>query len=188
MARLKSPEKREAILQAAVQEIAQAGLGAPTARIAARAGVAEGTLFTYFPNKEELLNELYLALKGDVYERVNASFPHKGDLRRRASHVWSTYLRWAIEFPEKRRASVQLNVSDVISPETRTRSALGRENIDKTMAELGRRNAVRKLPSGFAAATMMALQEATMDFVARQPKQREALIEDAFDAFWRVFR
>ena len=54
MARLRSSEKRRAILQAAVYEIAEAGLGAPTSKIARRAGVAEGTLFIYFPNKEEL--------------------------------------------------------------------------------------------------------------------------------------
>ena len=58
MARVRSPEKRSAILRAAVHEIAEVGLGAPTAKIAGRAGVAAGTLFTYFANKEELLNEL----------------------------------------------------------------------------------------------------------------------------------
>ena len=41
-----------------MHEIAEVGLGAPTAKIARRAGVAAGTLFTYFANKEELLNEL----------------------------------------------------------------------------------------------------------------------------------
>jgi hypothetical protein len=46
MARVRSPEKRSAILRAAVYEIAKTGLGAPTAKIAGRAGVAAGTLFT----------------------------------------------------------------------------------------------------------------------------------------------
>ena len=41
MARIKSPEKRSAILQAAVREIAEVGLGAPTAKIARRAGLEE---------------------------------------------------------------------------------------------------------------------------------------------------
>jgi hypothetical protein len=53
MARVRSPEKRSAILQAAVHETAEVGPGAPTAKIARRAGVAAGTLFTYFANKEE---------------------------------------------------------------------------------------------------------------------------------------
>lgn len=83
-----------------MHEIAEVGLGAPTAKIARRAGVAAGTLFTYFANKEELLNELYLELKGEVYTRVNANFPHRGSLERCARHLWSSFLVWAIEFPQ----------------------------------------------------------------------------------------
>ena len=58
MARPKSPEKREAILNAAAEEIANSGLGVATAKIARRASIAEGTLFTYFPTKDDLLNAL----------------------------------------------------------------------------------------------------------------------------------
>jgi AcrR family transcriptional regulator len=188
MARTRSPEKRSAILQAAVREIAETGLGAPTAEIARRAGVAAGTLFTYFANKEELLNELYLELKIEVYTRVNADFPHKASLERRARHVWSSFLDWAIEFPEKRKVSVQLNVSDVITPETRTRTATERGAVDATFSELGSRSALRGLPAGFAAATMGAMQEATMDFIAKQPKQRKELIERGFQVYWRAVR
>lgn len=47
----------------------RSGPAAPTAKIRRRAGVAAGTLFTYFANKEELLNELYLELKDAVYTK-----------------------------------------------------------------------------------------------------------------------
>ena len=188
MARIKSPEKRSAILQAAVREIAEVGPGAPTAKIARRAGVAAGTLFTYFANKEELLNELYLELKTESYRRVNTNFPRKANLEQRARHVWSSYLDWAIEFPEKRKVSLQLNVSDLITPETRIRADAERGMIEVTLGELEGRSALRGLPAGFAAALMGAMQEATMDFIARQPKRREELIERAFRVFWRALR
>jgi AcrR family transcriptional regulator len=188
MARARSPEKRSAILEAAIHEIAEAGPGAPTAKIARRAGVAEGTLFTYFATKEELLNQLYLELKIDVYGRMNANFPNKASLKRRAWHVWSGFLDWAIEFPEKRKVSVQLYVSDLITPETRERAAAERGAIDVTLGELESRDALRGLPAGFAAATMAAMQEATMDFIAKQPRKRKDLIERAFEVFWRALR
>jgi AcrR family transcriptional regulator len=188
MARVRSPEKRSAILQAAVREIAKAGLGAPTAKIARRAGIAGGTLFTYFASKEQLLNELYFELKMEVYSRVNANFPHHASLEGRARHMWSSFLDWAIEFPEKRKVSVLLNVSDLITPKTRARTVTERGAIDATLSELEGRGALRGLPAGFAAATMAAMQEATMDFIAKQPKQREQLIERTFDLFWRAVR
>src|ERR1700674_74915 len=142
MARVKSPEKRAAILRAAVHEIAEAGLGAPTAKIARRAGVAAGTLFTYFTEKEELLNELYLELKGEGYTTGNSNVPHKGSLERRARHIWSGLLDWTIEFPEKRKVSAQLNVSDLITPATRIRTAAERGGIDGTLSELETRGAL----------------------------------------------
>jgi AcrR family transcriptional regulator len=188
MARVRSPEKRSAILQAAVHEIAELGLGAPTAMIAKRAGVAAGTLFTYFASKEELLNEVYLELKVEVYARINADFPPKGSLERRARHIWSSSLDWAIEFPEKRKVSLQLNVSDMITPETRSRTAAERATIDTTLSEVGTRGALRGLPAGFAAATMSAMQEATMEFIAKQPRQRKELMERGFQVFWRAVR
>jgi AcrR family transcriptional regulator len=188
MARARSPEKRSAILEAAVEEIAKSGLGASTAEIARSAGVAAGTLFTYFASKDELLNELYFELKMEVYARLNGEFPHGASLERRARHVWSSYLHWAIDFPEKRKVSVVLNVSDLITGETRARTAAERGAVDATLSELGSRPALRGLPPGFAAAAMSAMQEATLDFIAKQPKQREQLIERAFQVFWRALR
>ena len=188
MARARSPEKRSAILQAAVYEIAETGLGATTAKIASRAGVAAGTLFTYFATKEELLNELYLELKVEVYSRLNAGFPHQASLERRARHVWSSFLDWAVESPEKRKVSVQLNLSDLVTPETRAKAAAQRGAVDAALSELGNRVALRGLPAGFAAATMAAMQEAAMDFIQKQPKQRKELIERSFRIFWRALR
>src|ERR1700686_4607935 len=95
-------------------------------------------------------------------------------------------LDWAIEFPEKRRVSLQLNVSDLITPETRTRTAAERGTIDTTLRELGTRGARSGLPVGLPTAIMTAMQEATMEFIAKQPKQRKELIERAFQAFWRA--
>lgn len=188
MARVRSPEKRRAILEGAVEEIAKSGLSASTAEIARSAGVAAGTLFTYFASKDELLNELYFELKTEVYARVNGEFPHGASLERRARHVWSSFLRWAIDFPLKRKASVLLNVSDLITAGTRARTSAERGAVDATLSELGSRPALRGLPPGFAAATMSAMQEATLNFIAKQPKQREQIIERAFQVFWRALR
>jgi AcrR family transcriptional regulator len=70
MARPLSEDKRTAILEAATEVVATLGLSAPTAKIAKGAGVAEGTLFTYFANKDELLNRLYQELKMDLRDAM----------------------------------------------------------------------------------------------------------------------
>jgi len=186
MARLRSPEKRKAILEATVLEIDAAGLSAPTSRIASRAGVAEGTLFTYFANKDALLNELYLELKVDVYRRLNAELDPNAALKERTLQIWISYLAWAIEFPQKRKVSVQLNLSNLISSSTREQAAAESRAVAATLSELGKRAASRGLPAEFASASMSAMQEVAMDLIAKQPEQREGLAKQAFESFWRA--
>jgi len=60
MARPSDGNKKERIMDAAVVEIAHRGFHATTvARIAKRAGVADGTIYLYFKNKEEILFSLF---------------------------------------------------------------------------------------------------------------------------------
>ena len=186
MARAKSPEKRRAILRAAVHEIAQGGLGASTARIAKGANLAEGTLFTYFATKDDLLNELYVELKGEVYRRINANFPHEAGLRQRTRHLWTEYLHWAIEKPDDRKVSLQLNLSEVVTAATRERIGSQSGAAAQTMSEVAGRGAFRDLPTGFASAAILAMQDSVMDTVARRPRQKAMLIEKGFEAFWRM--
>ena len=60
MPRPATGRKKEAILDAAVVEIAGHGYhGTTVARIARRAGVADGTIYLYFENKEQILISLF---------------------------------------------------------------------------------------------------------------------------------
>src|SRR5580704_4607359 len=104
MARPLSDDKRAAILEAAAEAVAVLGLSAPTAKIAKGAGVAEGTLFTYFANKDELLNQLYLELKMDIRDAMIGGYPSGESLRDRMCHVWVRYVGWGSAHPLKRRA------------------------------------------------------------------------------------
>jgi AcrR family transcriptional regulator len=186
MARARSPEKRQALLQSAVRAIAEAGLGVSTAKIAAGAGLAEGTMFTYFASKNVLLNELYVELKSETFRLIHEGFPHGAGLRERAQHIWTEYLRWAMAKPEERTVSVLLNLSTVISTATRERVNAQRGAVVQVMDELGRRGAFQDLPLGFASSCMIAMQEAVMEMAAKKPRQKAKLVEMAFEAFWRM--
>src|SRR6476620_1974859 len=119
MARPRSEDKRAAILEAAAEAVAVLGVSAPTAKIAQGAGVAEGTLFTYFATKDELLNQLYLELRTDLSDAIMAGYPSGGSLIDRSRHVWDRYLGWGSAHPLKRRAARQLAVSDRITEESK---------------------------------------------------------------------
>lgn len=186
MARPKSPEKRQAILNAAIHAIAQSGLGASTASIAKGAEIAEGTLFTYFPTKDDLFNQLYLELKTETYRRINAGFPLNARLRDRVSHIWTQALHWALDSPQARIASLQLSLAAIVTAETRERLVGDRAAIDQALAELSKRGAFQSLPPAFASSAMSALQQAVLDTIARHPKQKSDLVEAGFNAFWQM--
>jgi len=60
MARHRPPDKRARILEAAVWVFARKGyFGARVSEIARRAGIADGTIYLYFRNKEDLLVSLF---------------------------------------------------------------------------------------------------------------------------------
>src|SRR3981081_923318 len=92
MAKPKSEDKRNAILSAATQVFAERGLGAPTAAITSAAGIAEGSLFTHFKTKDELINAMYRELKLELADAIMSSFPRKQSVRHRLEHVWNGYV------------------------------------------------------------------------------------------------
>ncbi|NYF89558.1 TetR/AcrR family transcriptional regulator [Tunturiibacter empetritectus] len=186
MARPRSEDKRSAILTAATRVIVTQGLSAPTAVIARDAGVANGSLFTYFETKADLFNQLYLELKAGMASASLEGLRPGAELRTQVSHVWTNWMAWAVSNPEKRRALTQLGVSDEITPATRaaghkTMTAIG------DLLERSRANGpLRGAPMGFVVAIMNSLAEATMDFMVQDPANADKHCKAGFDALWRV--
>src|SRR5258708_26947372 len=107
------------MLDAANRIFAEHGLtAAPTSEISRKAGVAEGTLFTYFKTKDDLINALYREIKSELADAMMSGFPRKKSVRTRLQHVWDGYVNWGVTNPEQRKALAQLQVSGMLSKES----------------------------------------------------------------------
>ena len=115
MARPRSDDKRSAILAAAIRVIAAQGLGAPTATIAQEAGVSNGSLFTYFATKADLLNHLYVVLKTEMGAAALDGLPTESDIRTQVLHMWTHWLQWATCYPRNAGRS-RISTSRTLSP------------------------------------------------------------------------
>src|ERR1700737_1648950 len=186
MARPLSEEKRTAILEATAEVVAMLGVSAPTAKIAKDAGGAEGTLFTYFPSKDELLNRLYLELKMDLRDAVITGYPAGKNLIDRSRHFWNRYVGWGSAHPLKRRAMRQLAVSDRITEETKKLLGDAFGPVNDMMRECAAGGAMRHQPPAFVSAIVSAIADTTMDFIAREPAQAKRYTKAGFDAFWKA--
>ena len=186
MARPRSEDKRAAILASATELVAREGLAAATAKIAKGAGVAEGTLFTYFDSKDDLLNQLYLEIKVDLRNAMMAGYPATKSLVDRNRYVWDRYIDWGGAFPSKRKAMNQLAVSDRITETCKEIGENAFREINALIHETLASSAMKDQPPAFVAAIMVSLAETTMGFIAREPTQARRYKRAGFDAFWRV--
>jgi AcrR family transcriptional regulator len=184
MPRTKTGDKRAAILRAATETIAEDGIGASTASIAKAAAVAEGSLFRYFPDKDKLLNELYLELKLDVRRAMIAGFPLTGSLRTHVQHIWNAYVSWGMESPAKRKAMAQLTVSERITGQSRQEGLAGFEDATKAMQQLVAQGKLSGLPLSFASDLLLAMAETAMTAMATNPAKAERYRTAGFEAFW----
>src|ERR1700722_11532196 len=165
MARPRSDDKRSAIIAAAIRVIASEGLAAATATIAKEAGVSNGSLFTYFQTKADLLNQLYVELKTEMAAAALDGLPTGGDIREQMRHIWTNWLLWATSCPEKRRTIAHLGVSDDITLESHQTAVRTMAGIAKLLERSRENGPMRDAPLGFVAALMIALADATTDFM-----------------------
>lgn len=186
MARPKSDDKREAILAAAVSVIAAQGLSASTASIAQEAGISNGSLFTYFATKADLLNHVYLDIKAEAAKAALDGIPVKAEFRKRAQHSWRRSLQWAASFPEKRRVLALLSVADEITPASREAGHKIMAGV-AAMIDASRKNGpMRNAPLMFVVAIMNGLVDATVEFMQRDPANADKHSKAGFEAFWRA--
>jgi AcrR family transcriptional regulator len=186
MARPRSDDKKGAIMSAATRVIATQGLGAPTATIATEAGVSNGSLFTYFETKSDLVNQLYVELKSEMAAAALDGLTTESDLRAQLLKMWIHMLSWATSSPDKRRALAHLAVSDDITPASHQAGKQSMAGIAKLLERSRENGPLRDAPLDFVSALMSALADTTIDFMIQDPANADKHCRAAFDALWRM--
>jgi AcrR family transcriptional regulator len=186
VARPKSEDKRSAILDAATRLFAERGLAAaPTSEISKRAGVAEGTLFTYFETKDDLINSLYREIKLELADAMMSDFFRKKNVRTRLRHVWDRYVNWGIVNPKQRKVLAQLTVSEVLTKESRDAGSAPFVEFQIMIRDAIEQRIFRNdLPVELISKSLAALVEATIDLTVSNPSKANEYRESGFQMFW----
>lgn len=114
-------EKYQLILDAATEAFAQYGYYAcQVSRIAKLAGVADGTIYLYFRNKEDILVSLFEDRMGQFITGIRAELSRCQTTEQRLATLVHTHLRYM----EENRALAVVTQIELRQPDVRVREAI----------------------------------------------------------------
>jgi AcrR family transcriptional regulator len=97
---MSKPDKRNEIMQAALELLAEQGFhGAPMALIANHAGVGAGTIYCHFASRDVLIREVLLDIEGRITAQIQDGDAASLATRHRFSHVCTVLLNYFIHNP-----------------------------------------------------------------------------------------
>ena len=95
-------DKKEILLQTALKLFVSRGFNdTPTSKIAKEAGIATGTLFYFFPTKDDLIVSLYLRLKDLAAENINAVLSGAKSIKEMIKTYYEESLKWSLHNPNE---------------------------------------------------------------------------------------
>lgn len=90
-------DKQEIILTTALRLFVENGFHAtPTSKIAKEAGVANGTLFHYYPTKEDLIVSVYLYIKTKMGEYIEEHVKPAEDVKEEFRDQFKAVMQWSM--------------------------------------------------------------------------------------------
>ena len=191
MNRQLDPEKREKFLQAALKLFVANGVPhTSTAAISREAGTAAGTLFNYFPTKQDLVDELALDIARSQAENINAHLDPELDARESFQRIYQATIEWFLAHPDAYRFIQQVRDSGELGPriaeETGRQFAFYYQAIQKGLQE----NSIKSSPVDLIGNILYFQIVAVMNILLVQPDQQAqtSIIEAGFAIFWDGIR
>lgn len=183
-------DKRTAILEATLRLISARGFhGTAMAKVAQEAGVSAGTIYHYFASKDELMDELYIAIKcksaAATLANVNSDQPIPIQLR----HALRNILHYFIDHPTEAAFIEQYTRSPYCRPEIEERAKVYYLPIMNAIQQAESAMVIKPFPS--AVTTTLTLDVAmslAQKHEAGFVEMTDALIEQVVDALWEAIR
>jgi AcrR family transcriptional regulator len=161
-----------------------------TAAIAKEAGTATGTLFLYFPTKQDLIDELILQIGRAQSEHTKALLTPSLSAREMFLTIWNSSIRWFLENLDAYQYVQQVRDTGLVTERAvRESNALFGyyyEAIQKGLSE----GALKTYPVEMIGGILYHDIVAMMDLLRVQSDRRkqDEIIRMGFDIFWDGIR
>jgi TetR/AcrR family transcriptional regulator, multidrug resistance operon repressor len=186
----KDEEKFEAIAQATFALVEKVGLsGLTMADIARKAGIATGTLYVYYPSKEELIRDLYRKSKIAAAGRLLEGYDERAPFRSRARMLWRNAMKERLDhYPEGVFHRQYLNSPWSSDADRELSSSLMKRWFD-FLDEGKAQEILKKAPSPLMTALFQGSIQETAELLRRSVlRLDEETLDDAFALCWDAMK
>ncbi|WAC01471.1 TetR/AcrR family transcriptional regulator [Lacinutrix neustonica] len=182
-------DKKKRIILTMLELVVEQGVHAtPMSQVAKEAGVAVGTIYHYFKNKEEIIEEIYIMICQDFGIVLIANVPND-DFKEQFAVIWHNLYNYFIGNPMAFKFMEFVGVPPIINAEIRLKSVKHFTNIrDLFLAaiikkEIKDANLRLVLQMSFG----NVISAARLKFKAELPMNEEQ-IEDALQMSWNCIK
>ncbi len=136
MPKLKDQNKVNAIHKATIELVTKTGFSRlKMAEVAKKSKIATGTLYVYYTSKEELINDVYVSTKKEIFEAIiNANYV-KDTFFKTFRAMWKGYFTFCLKHPEKMLFVEQFIYSGYISESNITKADAYFEPLDQFLID-----------------------------------------------------
>lgn len=191
MIRKLAQDKRESFLNAALKLFVANGVqNTSTAAIAKEAGTAAGTLFLYFPTKQDLINELVLKISRDQSDTMKTLLDPSLPVRDTFFTIWSGSIRWLLENMDAYEYIQQVRDTGLVGEATIQESAKFFDYYYDTIQKGFQEGAIKPYPVDLIGGFLYQGTVAVMNILrVRAPRaKQDEIIQLGFDIFWDGIR
>jgi AcrR family transcriptional regulator len=183
-----SPDKREALLRAALDLFAERTYGAtPVPEIAARAHVGAGTIYRHFQSKEALANAVFRRCKTVMHAGMHAALESGGTEKERFLRLWAGLATMATSDPTALRFLELQHHEDYLDEENRALSDAVFATAEVFVSDSQRTGAIRSGDPKIAISLVFgAFVGLFKESCAGRFVLDDAAIADAGESTWRM--
>jgi AcrR family transcriptional regulator len=183
-------DKQTAILEATLELVAARGFhGTPMSQVAKKSGVAVGTIYQYFPGKEDLISTLYLEVKRRLAQATRAVYSPEDPVHEGFLEIFGTVVRYCVAHPRELSFAEQCENSPLITPEAKAEGLSLAEPVQAFFRRARVENLVKSLPDEVLGAIVAGavISLAKLHLAAGSPVSDEALAAE-LEAVWDAIK
>ncbi|MCU0392861.1 MAG: TetR/AcrR family transcriptional regulator [Thermoflexibacter sp.] len=186
MAREKDIDKLHAIYKATLQLVLKQGFsGLRMGDVAKEAGIATGTVYIYFQDKNDLINQLYLWLKSRNVEAYMLGYDASKPFMNNFRQLWYQYAQVSLAAPQESAFLEQYYRSPFLSEEVRNTAENMLKPIYELLAKGKAEHLVKDFPTELLIAQLMGPIHELVKFHAEGKfSVDEIVLEQAFRLAW----